>query len=574
MSMRDPILSEVIRCSLEYIAEEMGIVLRNAAYSPNIKERMDHSCAIFDARGRVLAQAEHIPTHLGSLAWAMKRIVEYLEKERFELYEGDVVVVNDPFLAGTHLNDVIMFKPVFHNGELIAFVVNRAHQVDIGGMVPGSISASAREIYQEGLVIPPIKIVERGKFREDILRFWLKNVRAPDTVIGDIRAQVAACNVGERRLKELIARYGVKLLLEVFEDILDYCEKLTRAKISKLPDFETEAEDYLEDVGEVGEAVIRVRIVKKRDEISVDFTGSSPQVDAPLNAPMGVTVAATTFALKAVLDPEMPVNDGFYRPIHIYAPEGTIVNARWPAPVGASIETAQRIVDTIFLALSKVLPDKVPAAACGSMNNVLIGGVTEDGRQWVFYETIAGGYGGRPGLDGVDAVHCNMTNTMNTPIEVIERELPVLFTRYEIRPRSGGPGKWRGGMGVIRAFKLLAPKATLTIIGERVKRRPWGLQGGLPGEPARYYIIRKDGTVQYLKSKDTVTIYQGDEAIIETAGGGGYGNPAERDPEAVLNDYLNELITEEDALKYYKVVIRQGKLDLEETQRLRREFSQ
>ncbi len=568
--MRDPILSEVIRCSLEYIAEEMGIVLRNAAYSPNIKERMDHSCAIFDAKGRIVAQAEHIPTHLGSMAWAMKRIIEYLEKEKFELEEGDIVAVNDPFLAGTHLNDVIMFKPVFHEGELIAFVVNRAHQVDIGGMVPGSISASAREIYQEGLVIPPVKIVERGKFREDLLKFWLKNVRAPDTVIGDIRAQIAACNVGEKRLKELVSKYGVKLLLEVFEDVLDYCEKLTRAKILKLPDFETSAEDYLEDVGEIGEAVIKVSIVKRGDEIRVDFTGSSPQVDAPLNAPMGVTVAATTFTLKAVLDPEMPVNDGFYRPIHIYAPEGTIVNAKWPAAVGASIETAQRIVDTIFLALSKVLPDRVPAAACGSMNNVLIGGVTEDGRQWVFYETIAGGYGGRPGLDGVDAIHCNMTNTMNTPIEVIERELPVLFTRYEIRPRSGGPGKWRGGMGVIRAFKLLAPKATLTVIGERVKRRPWGLQGGLPGEPARYYIVRRDGTIHYLKSKDTVTIHQGDEVIIETAGGGGYGNPAERDPQAVLNDYLNELITEEDALIHYKVVIRQGKLDLEKTQKLRK----
>lgn len=568
--MVDPVLSEVIRCSLEYIAEEMGIVLRNAAYSPNIKERMDHSCAIFDADGRVVAQAEHIPTHLGSMAWAMRRILEQVERERIELREGDVVAVNDPFIAGTHLNDVIMFKPVFHEGRLVAFVVNRAHQVDIGGMVPGSISASAREIYQEGLIIPLVKIVERGELREDLLRFWLKNVRAPDTVIGDIRAQIAACNVGEKRLKELVSRYGIDLLREVFEDSLRYCEKLTRAKIAKLPDFETDAEDYLEDAGEAGEVVIRVRVAKRGDEIRVNFAGSSPQVDAPLNAPMGVTVAATTFALKAVLDPEMPVNDGFYRPIHIYAPEGTIVNARWPAAVGASIETAQRIVDTIFLALSKVLPDRVPAAACGSMNNVLIGGTTEDGRQWVFYETIAGGYGGRPGLDGVDAVHCNMTNTMNTPIEVMERELPVLFTRYEIRPRSGGPGRWRGGMGVIRAFKLLAPKATLTVIGERVRRRPWGLQGGLPGEPARYYVARKDGTIHYLKSKDTATIYQGDEVIIETAGGGGYGNPAERDPQAVLNDYLNELITEEDALIHYKVVVRQGKLDLEETQRLRK----
>ncbi len=571
MSMVDVVTVEVIRCCLEYIAEEMGIALRNAAYSPNIKERMDHSCAIFDKLGRLVAQAEHIPTHLGSMPWGVRNTLKYIEKEGMVLEPGDVIAVNDPHIAGTHLNDVLILKPVFYRGELIAYVVNKAHQVDVGGKVPGSISGDATEIYQEGLIIPPIKIIEKGRFRDDIVKLWLKNVRAPEMIIGDIRAQVAACNLGEKHLLELVEKYGTETLNEVFDHILKHCEELTRAALRRLPDFVTEAEDYMEDVGEEGEAVIKVKVIKRGDEINIDYSGSSPQVSAPVNAPMGVTIAATTFALKTVIAPDLPINDGFYRPVRITAPEGTIVNAKWPAPVGASIETAQRIVDVLYLALSRVLPEKVPAAACGSMNNVLIGGIDpETGRTWAFYETVAGGYGGRYGMDGVDAVHCNMTNTMNTPIEAIERELPVLFTRYEIRPRSGGAGKWRGGMGVIRAFKLLAKRAVLTVVGERVKRSPWGLFGGLPGSPARYYVVRSNGEIEMLRSKESVVLHYGDEIVIETAGGGGYGDPLEREPRAVVTDYLNDLITEEDAEKLYGVVIRDGKLDEKSTEELRR----
>ncbi|RLF22981.1 MAG: 5-oxoprolinase [Thermoprotei archaeon] len=567
--MVDPITVEVVRCCLEYTAEEMGIALRNAAYSPNIKERMDHSCAIFDAEGRLLAQAEHIPVHLGSMAWAIKKILEHLRSRGAELQPNDVIAVNDPFLAGTHLNDIIMIKPVFNEGNVVAYVANRAHHVDVGGMVPGSISAHAVEVHQEGLIIPPIKIVEDGVFKDDVLRMWLRNVRAPEVVVGDIRAQVAACHVGEKRLRELMERYNVEQLLEIFNEILRHSEKLTRLSIKKLPDFNVEATDYLEAV-EGEDVIIKVSMRKQEDEVFIDFTGSSPQVSAPLNAPMGITIAATSFVLKTILDPDLVINDGFYRPVHIIAPEGSVVNAKWPAAVGASIETAQRIVDVLYMALSKVIPKRVPAAACGSMNNILIGGVDpESGKAWVFYETVAGGYGGRHGLDGVDAVHCNMTNTMNTPIEVIEGELPLLFTRYEIRPGSGGAGKWRGGMGVIRSFRILAGRALVTIVGERVKRRPWGLCGGLPGEAAKYYVVRKDGSIVHLGSKGSVVVHEGDEVVVETAGGGGYGDPLERNPEAVLQDYLNGLIAAEDAVNIYGVVIKEQRIDYEETMKLR-----
>ena len=559
--MVDKVTSEVIRRALEYAAEEMGIKLRNAAYSPNIKERMDHSCAIFDSSGSNLAQAEHIPLHLGSMGWGVKKTLNYLVKEGIELGEGDIVIVNYPYISGTHLNDVLTVAPVYFRNELIAYTASKAHYVDVGGKVPGSISGDATELHEEGIIIPPTKVVEAGSLRKEVIKLILSNVRSPEVIRGDLMAQIAACGVGGKRVKELALKYGVRLLKEAFKEIIDYSEALTKASLLKLPNFRVEAEDYLEDIAG-DEAAIHVKVIKSNDSVRIDFTGSSPQVPAPVNAPYGVTLASSTYAIKAVTDPQLPVNEGFYRRVSVEAPEGSIVNATYPAPVGASIETAQRIVDTVYLALSKAIPEKVPAASCGSMNNILIGGGNSDGggSTWAFYETIACGYGGRKGLDGVDAIHCNMTNTMNTPIEVIEAELPLQVIKYELRPSSGGAGEWRGGMGVIRSLQLLANKAKLTVIGERVKRRPWGLQGGLPGMPAKYYVIKAStNKVIELGSKATVTLEKNDKVVIETAGGGGYGNPIRRDPEKVLKDYLNGLITAEEAIKYYGVTIEGNK---------------
>ena len=559
--MIDKVTSEIIRSGLEYAAEEMGIKLRNAAYSPNIKERMDHSCAIFDSSGLNLAQAEHIPLHLGSMGWGVRRTLDYLLKEGVRLGEGDVIITNYPYISGTHLNDVLTISPIFINSELIAYTASKAHYVDIGGKVPGSLAGDSTELHEEGLVIPPIKVVSGGELRREVIDLILSNVRSPEIIRGDLMAQIAASAVGGERVKELASKYGVSILKKAFNEIINYSEALTKASLLKLQDFNVDAQDYLEDI-DGGEAVIHARIIKRGDLISIDFTGSSPQVPAPINAPFGVTLAAATFAIKSVTDPELPINEGFYRRVSVSAPLGTIVNAVYPAPVAASIETAQRIVDTLYLALSKAIPERVPAASCGSMNNVLIGGINtrKHGSTWAFYETIACGYGGRKGLDGVDGVHCNMTNTMNTPIEVIESELPLQVIKYELRPSSGGAGKWRGGMGVIRSFKLLANKAKLTMIGERVRRRPWGLQGGLPGKPAKYYVVKAStNKVIQLGSKATVILEKNDKVVIETAGGGGYGNPIRRDPGMILQDYLNGLITAEEAMKYYGVAVEGNK---------------
>ena len=560
--MVDKVTTEVIRRGLEYAAEEMGVKLRNAAYSPNIKERMDHSCAIFDSSGSNLAQAEHIPLHLGSMGWGVKRTLNYLLRKEVELYEGDIVIVNYPYISGTHLNDVLTIAPLFLRDELIAYTASKAHYVDIGGKVPGSLASDSTELHEEGLIIPPIKVVDAGELRRDILNLILRNVRSPEVIKGDLMAQIAACDVGGKRVRELALKYGVDVLKEAFKEIIDYSEALTRASLLKLPDFNVKAQDYLEDVAG-GDAVINVKVFKEGDTVRIDFTDSSPQVPAPVNAPLGVTLAAATFTIKSVTDPELPINEGFYRRVLVNAPEGSIVNATYPAPVAASIETAQRIVDTVYLALSKAIPEKVPAASCGSMNNILIGGGNSDGEggTWAFYETIACGYGGRRGLEGVDAVHCNMTNTMNTPIEVIEAELPLQVTRYELRPSSGGAGEWRGGMGVIRSFKLLNGKAKLTVIGERVKHRPWGLEEGHPGKPASYYIVKAStNEVLQLRSKATVILQEGDEVVVETAGGGGYGDPFKRDSQKVLQDYLDGLVTDKEAREDYGIIIKGRKI--------------
>ena len=548
----DRLTLEVIRNAAIYTSEEMGVVLRDTAFSPNIRDRLDHSCAVLSPRGELVAQAEHIPVHIGSMAVGVRAAVRALEREGLSLEPGDVVVTNDPYIAGTHLNDVLALMPVYHGGEMVAIVANKAHHVDVGGAVPGSIGG-ARDLVGEGLVVPPVKLVERGRLRGDILRLLKANVRTPEYLEGDLRAQLASLRVGERRLRELAERYGAEALLEAWEWILGYSERYARRRIAESGARGSyEAVDYLELSGG-GEAVVRVKLSFTGDGgVVADYTGSSPQVPEPLNAVYGVTVAATTYALKAVFDPEMPVNEGFFRAVRIEAPEGSIVNPRPPAPVGAgNTETSQRIADVVLQALAKALPGRVPASSCGTMTNLLLGGYAPGRGSWAFYETIACGQGARPGLDGVDGVQTNMTNTLNTPVEVLENEYPVMVVEYQLRPDSGGPGEWRGGLGVTRAIKLLEGEATLTIVSDRCRHRPPGLAGGKPGAPSMHILERAGGGRERLPCKTTVRMGAGDTVYINTPGGGGLGDPCRRRRELVERDIEDGKVSPEAAAREY-----------------------
>ncbi|MDQ7820448.1 MAG: hydantoinase B/oxoprolinase family protein [Armatimonadota bacterium] len=541
----DPVTVEVVRNALTFAAEEMGVALRNSSYSHNIKERMDHSCALFDAGGRLIAQAEHIPVHLGSLPWGVRNTLEYLARERIALEEGDAILLNDPHLAGTHLNDLTLLTPVFVGGRIVAYAANKAHHVDVGGRAPGSITGDAAELFQEGVVVPPVKLLRAGELSRDVLAILCSNVRAPDITLGDLRAQIAANNLGARRVVDLVGRYGLEVLQATWEEIIAHTERLARGDLGRLPNGIYRAEDCLEDIGVRDEpAWIRASITVEKGRVHVDFTGTSAQVEAPLNAVFGVTLSAVYFVIKCILDPSIPMNEGVLRAVTVTAPEGTLVNPQRPAPVaGGNLETSQRIADVLFRALAQAIPDRIPAASNGSMNNVMAGGrdpVRQ--RSWVYYETIGGGSGGRPGQDGVDGIHCNMTNTLNTPIEAMEQYYPVRFERYEIRPGTGGRGRWRGGCGIERSWTLLGPSATVSILTERTKIPPWGLAGGEPGGLGEHWIRRKDGRWERLPGKGTFTLREGDTLVIRTPGGGGYGDPAQRDPALIERDRANGLM--------------------------------
>jgi len=464
---------EVIRGALVYAAEEMGIALKKSAYSPNIKERMDHSCALFDPKRRLIAQAEHIPVHLGSMAFAVR---EGLATYKGTLGPGDMILLNDPYLSGTHLPDLTLIAPIYHVDHLIGYAANKAHHTDVGGKAPGSIAGDSTELYQEGLIIPPVKFVKSGAIDPELSWLIRSNVRTPDVQMGDLRAQIAANYTGIRRVLELTEKYGAYVLHISMGEIMDYSERRMRAAISEMPGGVYEASDYMEDVPGWGLAEIRVRVTVEEGGISFDYSGTCPQVEAPINAPLGVTIAGIYYTLITVTDSTIPVNDGCFRPVTLIIPEGTMMNPRRPAPVaGGNVETSQRNVDVLMKAFSKIVPGKVTAAGLGTMNNVSVGGIRPDGTPWTFYETIGGGSGGRPNSDGVDGVHVNMTNTMNTPIESIEAYLPMRFLSYSLRPDTGGAGEYRGGCGIERSWMLTAPRATLSILAERTKINPWGL---------------------------------------------------------------------------------------------------
>ncbi len=535
--MVDVITMEIIRNALEYIAEEMGIVLRNSAFSPNIKERMDHSCAIFGVKGELLAHAEHIPVHLGAMPLAVREAIKVID----EFEEGDMIVMNDPYSCGTHLPDITIIAPVYHREELVGFVANRAHHSDVGGRVPGSMPGDSVEIFEEGLIIPPVRIVKRGKIDKEILRLILANVRTPRIRMGDIIAQISANRRGVERLLRIIDKYGRETYLEAVDHILSYSERLAKTEISKMREGESYACDYLDDAGQNWDKPIKicVRVRIEKGSITFDFSDSDKQVPGSINAPKTVTISASYFVFKSILRGDIPSNEGTYRPLRIITKRGTIVDATHPVAVaGGNVETSQRIVDVLFLALSKLIPERIPAASQGTMNNIAFGGINpKTGRPFTFYETIGGGFGGRRGKDGVDGVHCNMTNTMNTPIEEIERKYPIRILEYSLRSDSCGAGRWRGGLGIIRKYQALTT-IKVSLLGDRHRFRPWGLMGGKAGAPGEYILIRNGREIK-LPSKTTIIMNPGDILVIKTPGGGGYGKPKQRDKERILKDLLD-----------------------------------
>ena len=510
-------------------AEEMGLTLMRAAYSPNIKERLDHSCAIFDARARLVAQAAHIPVHLGSLPRAVEAA-----RALGPFVPGDVVMLNDPFAGGTHLPDITLVSPVFLPGRRAPdfFVASRAHHADVGGAAPGSMPL-AREVYEEGFRIPPVFIARAGRTVADVFALLLANVRTAEERRADLEAQLGAQTTGARRLVELARRTGRGELLREASTLMDHAETLMRAGIARLPRGRWRFEDALDDDGRGhGPLPIRVQLEITRDRVTLDFTGSSPQVDGPVNAVSAVTLAASFYALRCVLGGDVPVNDGAFRPLTIVAPAGSIVNARPPAAVAAgNVETSQRIVDTVLGALARALPGRVPAASYGTMNNLLIGGIDpRRGTPFSYYETLGGGHGAGPTWDGEHAMQAHMTNTRNTPVEALEHAYPLHVVATRIRRGSGGAGRRRGGDGIERTLELRSD-ARVTVIADRRVRGPWGLAGGAPGsagvnqvrDPARGR--RGVSRARTLPGKFQIDLPKGTVLTVASPGGGGFGRP-------------------------------------------------
>ena len=517
---RDPILLEVYKSLLSAAAEEMGLTLQRSAFSPNIKERRDFSCALFNADGKMTAQAAHIPVHLGAMPLSVKACLDAIAFE-----PGDAAILNDPYQGGTHLPDVTLVTPVFLPNETrpFAFAASRAHHADIGGMSPGSMPLS-REIYQEGLIIPPMKIAERGKRNENLWRLLLANTRTPDERGGDLNAQIAANQIGTRRLIEIADRRGKAETETYMNGLLEYSERMTRALIEELPDGIYACEDRLDEEDGAEPARIAAAVTIRGGEAVVDFSGTSEQQPGNVNAVYAIAVSAAHYAFLSLLAPGVPVNAGSCAPIEVRAPEGSVVNARRPAAVAAgNVETSQRIVDALLGALAKAAPHLAPAASQGTMNNLTVGGTDPRGnRPYAYYETVGGGAGAGPKAPGEHAVHTHMTNTMNTPVEALEYAYPLRVTEYAVRKGSGGAGRQRGGDGIVREIELLGGAATATLLAESRKRPPYGLQGGKPGKTGEDSLIR-NGKKTRIPGKTEIQLKKGDRLRIETPGGGGFG---------------------------------------------------
>lgn len=509
----DVVTLEVARNRLAAIADEMGVVLRRTAYSPNIKERADCSAAVFVPSGEMLAQAEHIPVHLGSMPASVAAVLDAYGES---MEPGMQYAVNDPYHGGTHLNDLTLVRPVHLGRARIGWVANRAHHADVGGEAPGSMPAHAVDIDQEGHRVAPTPAVHKGEWLESFTEPFLAATRTPAERLGDLSAQLGANEAGATRLAELAEALGVGQYERVVNALLDYGERRMRAAIGALPD----GRFVFEDAMEWREADLPVVVAVTIDgaELTADFSGTSPQIAGNINAVSAVTRSCLYYAVRVATDPTIPANGGCYRPLQLHAPAGSLVNARPPAAVAAgNVETSQRIADTLLGALAQAAPDRVPAAGQGTMNNVLIG--NDD---FAYYETLGGGQGGRPGRRGQSGIHTGMTNTKNTPIESLEVHYPFRVLRYGLRSDSGGTGRYPGGEGIEREIEFLAD-AAVSLMGERRRNQPWGLAGGGPGAVGEDWLIKRDGSRERLPGKTTVDVRRGDRLLVLTPGGGGWG---------------------------------------------------
>ncbi|MCZ6677407.1 MAG: hydantoinase B/oxoprolinase family protein [Candidatus Poribacteria bacterium] len=564
----DPIKFEVIRNALVEATEEMTIALRRSAYSTNIKTRADFSCAFFDSELQPVAQAFTQPVHLGSLSELVPRVIREYGPENIS--PGDAILSNDPYLGGVHLNDITLISPVYHNEELFGYVANLAHHVDVGGGAPASIGAF-REVYQEGVIIPPVKLVQGGQIVSDIFRLILAQIRSKRETAGDFRAQVAANTTGVRRLGALLDRMGAETIAFYIDQLLTYTERRTRAEIAKLPQGAFTADGYVDNDGFTDEPVHLVaKMVIDDDGVLFDLTGCDPQRRAPVNSTYAQTFSACAYVLKSLIEPDVPVNAGFYRLVRIIAPEGTVVNCTPPAPVVGGWETQVRLSDVLLKALASAIPDRIPAGTKAMMCQVGFGSIDpRTGELYAFYETLAGGYGGRATRDGPDAVQTHGQNTENAPIEETEINYPVRILRYELVDDSEGPGEQRGGLGLRRDY-LFDHEVSFTILADRDRWGPWGLFDGLPGQVARY-VLNPDDEAATLGSKVTVQLKPGDVISLRTCGGGGYGPPEDRDAQRVLRDVRDGKVSPERARDVYKVVINtvDWTVDAKETARLR-----
>ena len=515
----DPVLLEVYRHRFVGISEEMGVTLQRTSFSPNIKERLDFSCALFDSEGRLIAQAAHIPVHLGAMPASVNAAREVFTR----WYPGDIVILNDPYAGGTHLPDITMVSPVFGHAQdvPIFFIATRAHHADVGGMTPGSLPLST-ELYQEGIIIPPVKMYDRGTLNEGLLSLILRNVRTPDERRGDFAAQRAAHTVGSQRLEALMNEFGEAEVIDYAHHLQAYSERVVRAAIATWPDGDYASSDILEVDSD--KAHIKLSLTIQGDAVHFDFAGTSEAMDNSLNAVKSITESACYYVVACLVGEDVPMNAGCFAPVHVNAPEGCLLHAQPPAAVaGGNVETSQRVVDVALQAFSEALPDEVLAGSQGTMNNLTIGGRDLNGAPYAYYETIGGGMGASANADGLSGVHVHMSNTLNTPVEALERTFPFRIIQYSLRKNSGGGGRHQGGEGIIREYELLRP-AIVTMLSERRRKAPEGIHGGADGAVGQNIRVDVKGNEVPMPSKFSERFEAGERLRIVTPGGGGYGS--------------------------------------------------
>lgn len=561
---------EIFRHSLKSIVEEMGVTLQRTAYSTNIKIRRDHTCALFDADLRHIAQHDIAPQHIGSLVSVVPRNVPEWEDE---LEPGDGILINDPYMGAVHLPDVMLISPLFHDGEIIGYAANSAHHVDIGGGTPGGIPNDSTELYAEGLIIPGVHAVENWEYDENTLEFILRNVRESKMRRGDYQAQLGANRIGEKRFAELHDSYGRDAVDSFLDELLDYTERRVRAAIEELPDGEYEARDEMDGDGIVDEPVeLVLTLAVEGDELTIDFTGTADENEGPLNCTPAMAFAGTMSVVMAFIGEDLPKNDGFYRPIETITPAGTMVNPTYDRPVAGGWEIPMRAGDLVTKAFADAVPEETIGATKGIVCNVAYGGDDpRDDEGYVYYETVAGGYGGRAEKDGMDAVQTHFQNTANSPIEELEDEIPVYVRRYELITDSEGAGRQRGGLGVRRDLEFYDHEASFSLLTDRTRSGPWGVFGGRAASPARFYRNPDTAAEETLASKSTTKLDPNEVVSVQTPGGGGYGDPLERDPQAVLADVRDGKVSAAKAAEEYGVVIDDG-VDTAATEAKRREL--